>query len=134
MYLLGIVYGGKQAGIYEISIANRKMVPVVPGVMTWIVRNARDGKSFLYGVVSHNKVTFYRQAWSDGKLLGKPQIALELPFALSFHYPGSGFDFTRDLSTIVYARPGEARSAPRRARFEYPTRARGNEKRRQNRT
>jgi Tol biopolymer transport system component/predicted Ser/Thr protein kinase len=105
-YLLGLVAAGKDVGIYEISIADRKMVLLLPGATAWVVRFARDGKSFLYGAVSHNKLTFYRQDWSGGKNLGKPQIALELPFALSFHYQANGYDFTRDLSTIVYARPG----------------------------
>jgi serine/threonine protein kinase/Tol biopolymer transport system component len=105
-YLLGLVAAGKDVGISQISIADRKIALLAPGVVAWITRFARDGKSFLYGAVSHNKLTFYRQAWSGGKLLGKPQIALELPFALSFHYQANGYDFTRDLSTIVYARPG----------------------------
>jgi serine/threonine protein kinase/WD40 repeat protein len=105
-YLLGLVVAGKDVGISQISIADRKIVLLLPGAVAWIARFARDGKSFLYGAVSHNKLTFYRQAWSGGKLLGKPQIALELPFALSFHYQASGYDFARDLSTIVYARPG----------------------------
>ena len=106
-YLLGMVWSGTEAGIYEISTAERKKVALLPGAVTMAaVRYARDGKSFLYGVVSDNKVTFYRQAWSDGRLFGKPQIALELPFALSLHYQAFGYDFARDLSTVVYARPG----------------------------
>jgi len=71
-----------------------------------MARYARDGKSFLYPVASRNEVTFYRQTWSDGKLLGKPQVALKLPFAFSSFYQGNAYDFSRDLSTIVYARPG----------------------------
>ena len=50
---------------------------------------------------------FYRQAWRDGQLIGKPQIALKLPFAFHLLYQGgNAYDFSRDLSTIVYARPG----------------------------
>jgi hypothetical protein len=29
-----------------------------------------------------------------------------VPFAFSIAYGGNGYDFSRDLSTIVYARPG----------------------------
>ena len=49
----------------------------------------------------HSEVTIYRQPWSDGEITGKPQIALKVPFAF-----GNAYDFSRDLSTIVYARPG----------------------------
>ena len=101
-YLLGVILSGKQVGIYQISIANRQMVPLLPGVETFIVRFARDGKSFLYPVASRSDVTFYRQAWRDGQLIGKPEIALKLPFAAAVDL----VDFSRDLSTIVYTRPG----------------------------
>jgi len=105
-YLLGVEFSGKDVGIYQISIATRQIVPLLPGVVTFIVRFARDGKSFLYPVVSRGEATFYRQAWSSGKLLGKPEIALKLPFAFSSYYQGNAYDFSPDLSTIVYARPG----------------------------
>ena len=105
-YVLGIVASGKDVGIYQVLIADRQIVALLPGVQTLMVRYARDGKSFLYPVVSRSEVTFYRQAWSDGKLLGKPQIALKLPFAFSPFYKGVAYDFSRDLTTIVYARPG----------------------------
>jgi len=105
-YLLGVLTWGKEVGIYQISIADKKVTLLLPGVETVMVRYARDGKSFLYPVLSRSEVTFYRQACSDGKLLGKPQIALKLPFAFSLYYQGNAFDFSRDLSTIVYARPG----------------------------
>jgi len=44
---------------------------------------APDGKSFVDPILSRNKVTFYRQAWSGGRLLGKPRVALRLPIAFS---------------------------------------------------
>jgi hypothetical protein len=67
---------------------------------------ARDGKSFLYAVASRGEGTIYRQSWSDGKLIGSPQVALKVPFAFRLDYVGNAYDFSRDLSTIVYARPG----------------------------
>jgi hypothetical protein len=42
----------------------------------------------------------------DGKLIGAPQVALKVPFAFPLNYAGNAYDFSRDLSTIVYARPG----------------------------
>jgi hypothetical protein len=102
-----VVLSGKDAGIYQISIADRQIVALLPGVAAFVARYARDGKSFLYPVSSGGEVTFYRQAWSGGKLFGKPQIALKLPFAFSTIYEGgNAYDFSSDLSTIVYARPG----------------------------
>jgi Tol biopolymer transport system component len=105
-YLIGSSPFGDEVGICEISIADRKCVPLLPGVVTFYVRFARDGKSFLYPVVTHAEVTFYRQAWRDGKIVGKPEVALKLPFAFHLTYQGNACDFSRDLSTIVYARPG----------------------------
>ena len=67
---------------------------------------ARDGKSFLYTVASRGEVTIYRQPWRDGKLKGTPQGALKVPFVFPLSYAGNAYDFSRDLSTIVYARPG----------------------------
>jgi serine/threonine protein kinase/Tol biopolymer transport system component len=104
-FLLGALASGDERGIYEISIADRKCIPLLPGVVAFSLRFAPDGKSFLYPVAAPGEVTFYRQAWRDGKLIGKPEVALKLPFA--FPLGGNTNDFfSRDLSTIVYSRPG----------------------------
>jgi serine/threonine protein kinase/Tol biopolymer transport system component len=106
-YLLGVVPNGEKTGIYEVSTADRKCISLLPGVVTYIPIFARDGKSFLYAVASRGEVTIYRQRWDDGKIVGTPQIALKVPFAFPLNYAGgNGYDFSRDLSTIVYARPG----------------------------
>jgi hypothetical protein len=106
-YLIGSVSLGEGTGIYEVSISDRKCILLLPGVVTADVTFAPDGKSFLYGVVSRGEVTIYRQSWSDGKIIGKPQVALKIPFAFPLWYlGGNAFDFSPDLSTIVYARPG----------------------------
>jgi serine/threonine protein kinase len=106
-YLLGTVGSGEKTGIYEVSISDRKCIPLLPGVVTWSVTFARDGKSFLYAVTSRGEVTIYRQPWRDGKTIGAPQVALKVPFAFPLEYTtgGNAYDFSRDLSTIVYARP-----------------------------
>jgi Tol biopolymer transport system component len=104
-YLLASLPFGDEVGIYEIPIADRRCIPLLPGVATFQLRFARDGKSFLYPVATHAEVTFYRQAWRDGKVIGKPEVALKLPFAFPLAYGGNAYDFSRDLSTIVYARP-----------------------------
>lgn len=105
-YLLGALLFGEKTGIYEMSISDRKCLLLLPGVITHGVTFARDGKSFLYAVASRGEVTIYRQLWGDGKLIGAPQVALKVPFAFPvFYFNGNAYDFSRDLSTIVYARP-----------------------------
>jgi Protein kinase domain len=47
-----------------------------------------------------------RQGWRYGKLIGKPESALNVPFTFPLGYLGNAYDFSHDLSTIVYARPG----------------------------
>jgi hypothetical protein len=80
---------------------------LLPGVVTYGVTFARDGKSFLYAVASRDSVAIYRQPWIDGKIIGPPQIALKVPFAFRLQYAeGNAYDFSRDLSTLVFTRPG----------------------------
>jgi serine/threonine protein kinase len=105
-YLLGAVPSGEKTGIYEVSISDRKCIPLLPGVVTLPSTFSRDGKSFLYAVASRGQVTMYRQPWKDGKTIGAPQVALKVPFTFPLEYHGNAYDFSRDLSTIVYARPG----------------------------
>jgi serine/threonine protein kinase len=105
-YLLGNESYGEKIGIYEVSISERKCISLLPGVVTWAATFAPDGKSFLYAVASRGEVTIYRQPWRDGKNIGAPQVALRVPFAFPLVYGGgNAYDFSRDLSTIVYARP-----------------------------
>jgi hypothetical protein len=106
-YLLGIMDFRGTAGIYDVSISDRKCIPLFPGAATYGAVFARDGKSFLYAVPSRDQVTIYRQPWKDGKTIGAPQVALKVPFAFPLDYEGAvAYDFSRDLSTIVYTRPG----------------------------
>jgi len=62
-----------------------------------------------YAVASQaGEVTIYRQLWKKARLVGTPVVALKVPFAFSLFYSGgNGYDFSRDLSTIVYARPND---------------------------
>jgi Tol biopolymer transport system component len=104
-YLLDSEPQGEKTRIYEVSISDRKCISLLPGLVTYTVTFARDGKSFLYAVASRGEVTIYRQPWKDGKIIGTPQVALKVPFAFPLDYHGNAYDFSRDLSTIVYARP-----------------------------
>jgi len=106
-YLLGAIGSGQKAGVYEVSLADKKCIPLLPGVETVIVKFAPDAKSFLYAIASRAEVTIYRHAWKDGKLVGVPQVALKVPFAFPLFSNGyRACDFSNDLATIVYRRPG----------------------------
>jgi hypothetical protein len=50
-------------------------------------------------------VTVYRQKWVDGKIIGQLEEGLKLPFAFPLEYNGNAYDFSRDLSTVIFARP-----------------------------
>jgi serine/threonine protein kinase/Tol biopolymer transport system component len=104
--LLTFLGKGEDLGIYLISVTDKKRIPIVPGVATFGARYSPDGKFVLYPLASRGEVTFYRQALRDGDPVGKPQIALKLPFTFQLFYQGNAFDFSPDLSTVVYARPG----------------------------
>ncbi len=105
-YLFAFVPRGGRAGIYQISLADNKCDALVPGAATFGVVLAPDHKSFLYAVAARGQITVYRQPWIDGKLAGPVQVALTLPFSFSIAFSGNGYDFSHDLSTFVYARPG----------------------------
>jgi dipeptidyl aminopeptidase/acylaminoacyl peptidase len=105
-YLLALFPFGERAGVHEVSISERKCIPLLPGVASGAIF-ARDGKSLLYAVAFRGEVAVYRQPWMDGRVIGTPQVALKLPFTFpAGQWNGSSYDFSRDLSTIIYARPG----------------------------
>jgi len=105
-YLLSWAGSPEKRGIYAVSIAGRTCTLVVPGVTTFGVNIDRDGKSFSYAVPGKKDVTIYRQKWENGKAIGQPTVAMTLPFAFPLTTGGNAYDFARDLTTVVYARPG----------------------------
>jgi serine/threonine protein kinase len=104
-YLLSWASGERQ-GIYSVSVAERTCTMLVPGVATFGINGEKEGKSFLYAIPGRKDVTIYRQKWENGKAAGQPQVALTLPFAFPLTSGGNAYDFSRDLTTVVYARPG----------------------------
>jgi len=104
-YLLSLIAGGDKIGIYAVSLADRSCTRLVPGVVTFGLTIEKDGKSFLYALPGRKDVTVYRQKWEAGKPVGVPQVALKLPFAFPLVAGGNAYDFSRDLATVVYARP-----------------------------
>jgi serine/threonine protein kinase/Tol biopolymer transport system component len=104
-YLLGFVTQGETVGIFQLSMTDKKVTMLVPDVVSFSLRFAPDKKSLLYAVSGEGEILIYRVPWQDGKLTGEPKLALKLPFAFSQNYRGNAYDFSRDLTTIVYAKP-----------------------------
>jgi hypothetical protein len=92
-------------GIAQFSLADKTCTLLEPGVFSFGITLAPDGKSFLWATPSRAEVTIYRQGWQNGKLIGKPQVAAKLPFAFPLLAGGNAYDIASDLSTVVYARP-----------------------------
>jgi serine/threonine protein kinase len=104
-FILGTVLWGEHPGIYQYSLADKKCTILKSGIATYIAYFAEDGKSFIYSLASNGQTTIYRQPWRNGTLIGSPVPALKLPFAMREDYQGNAFIVSRDLSTIIYARP-----------------------------
>ncbi len=105
-YLLTLIAAGEKAGIYEVSVGDRNCTSLLPGVVTFGLTFAKDGKSSVYAIPSERDVAIYRQNWQDGKLIGQPRVPLRLPFAFPLVTGGNAYDVSRDLGTVICARPG----------------------------
>jgi Tol biopolymer transport system component len=105
-YLLtSLNQGAQSAGVSEFSLADRKCISLVPELNTLVVHFSADGKSILYFTPGRGESAIYRQPWHDGKLTGPAVPAVKLPFSFRVDYAGNAYDFSKDLSTVVYARP-----------------------------
>jgi Tol biopolymer transport system component len=104
-YLLVTRLSGDQPGIYQISLADKKCTPVVPGAITFLPRFGADGKSVIYSDSVRGEVIVSRVPWADGQV-GKPQQVFKLPFAFPQRYDGNAYDVSPDLKKVVYVRPG----------------------------
>jgi DNA-binding winged helix-turn-helix (wHTH) protein/Tol biopolymer transport system component len=96
--------GGK--GIYDFSLADGKCAPLLPDLATLVIHFSPDAKSVLYLSALRGETVIYRQPWNDGKLTGPAQPAMRIPFSFPQGYFGNAYDFSKDLSTLVYVRPG----------------------------
>lgn len=94
------------AGVSVISTSDKKCISLNSDVVSFIFHFSADSKSILYLNADKGETTIYRLPWRDGKLTGPAQPALKLPFAFRQGYSGNAYDFSKDLSTVVYARPG----------------------------
>ena len=92
--------------LYRLSVADRSCTAFMSAPPIFISHLSSDDKSIFYAAASQGQMMIYRQAWRGGKALGTAQVAMKLPFAFRQNYSGNAYDFSKDLSTIIYARPG----------------------------
>jgi serine/threonine protein kinase/Tol biopolymer transport system component len=103
--LMSSIYGDK-LGIYEYSLADKQCTLLVPDVTVFTPRFSLDGKYVVYTLSAKGDVTLNRLAWRDGKAYGKPETVFKVPFAFPQQTSGNAYDVARDLSKIVYVKPG----------------------------
>jgi Tol biopolymer transport system component/predicted Ser/Thr protein kinase len=96
----------QEGGIWQVSLADGKATNLVPDVPSWMVRLTPDEKAIQYIVAGKGEITVYRQDWKDGAAVGEPKVAMKVPVTFPMQFHGNAYDMSRDLSTIVYARPG----------------------------
>jgi len=105
-FIIGSVIWGENSGLFQYSLADKKCITLKSGIATYIAMYSPDGKSFLYSLAAHGETNIFRQPLRNGVPVGPPLSALKLPFALREDYGGNAFTVSRDLSSVVYARPG----------------------------
>jgi serine/threonine protein kinase len=104
-YLLGRISEGDQTGIYAYQLNNKKVIPLIPDASTMLVRISPDNQSLLYALQNGTDVSLYSAQWKDGKVVSNPELALKVPFAFTLSFEGNAYDFSRDLSTIIFNQP-----------------------------
>ncbi len=97
---------GENPALSQYSFADKKCTVLKSGLATYVGLFSPDGKSILYPLSAHGETVVYRQPWHNGVAVGSPVPALKLPFAVREDYDGNAYFFSRDLSTLIYARPG----------------------------
>ena len=105
-YATGAVWRGSNLGIYSFSLADQKCTPIGPGIATFFNYFSTDQKWIEWAVTGRQDMTIYRMPWKDGKATGDKQVALKLPFSFPMNAGGNAYDFSRDLSHVVYVKPG----------------------------
>ncbi len=105
-YATGAVWRGSNLGIYSFSLADQKCTPIGPGIATFFNYFSTDQKWIEWAMTGRQDMTIYRMPWRDGKVTGDKQVALKLPFSFPMNAGGNAYDFSRDLSHVVYVKPG----------------------------
>ena len=104
-YIAGPVLWGPDPGLYQYSLRDKKCTALKPGLASYFVLYAKDGKSFLFESTVHGQTSIFRQPLRDGEAVGEPQRVLTFPFAVREDFAGNASEVAEDLSVIIYARP-----------------------------
>ena len=104
-YLLGVRDRTDNPGIYQISVADQKPKLINENASSLTTYFSDDNKAIIYTLATPEEITIYKLPWENGKVMGPPQIAKKIAPEFPLMYRGNAFDFTRDLSTLVYAKP-----------------------------
>ena len=104
-YIAGPVLWGSNPGLYQYSLRDKKCTALKPGLASYFVLYARDGKSFLFENTIHGQTSIFREPLRNGEATGEPQRVLTFPFAVREDFAGNASTISEDLSVIVYARP-----------------------------
>jgi hypothetical protein len=105
-FIISTSIWGENPGLFQYSLADKKCTTLKSGIATYIAMYSADGKSYLYSLAAHGETNIFRQPWRNGTPIGSPVSALKIPLALREDYIGNAFAVSRDLSSVVYARPG----------------------------
>src|ERR1700676_4882773 len=86
-------------------MSDRSCTMLVAGGVPFGLKIEKDGKSFLYALPGRKDVTIYRQKWEAGKAVGVPQLTIKLPSDCRLVAGGNAYALSRNLASVVYARP-----------------------------
>jgi len=64
-YVLGSIDSGTEVGIYQMAVADKRRVPLLPGTENYMLRFTPDYKSFVYAVPGRGEITFFAR---DGEM------------------------------------------------------------------
>jgi Tol biopolymer transport system component len=104
-FLLGIGNRADNLGINLISVDDKKSTVIVEEVNSLNAYFAKDGKSILYTTATPEEITIHSLPWENGKVTGTVRVAQKIAPKFPLVFYGNAFDFTKDLSTLVYAKP-----------------------------
>ena len=104
-YIICNVSNGEEIGIYQIERSTKKRTPLLMGVETFMATMSTAGDAIQYPVGGRTEVSIYRAPWSDGKITGEPVKVFSSPLNFPLTFFGNAYDISRDLSTLVFARP-----------------------------
>ena len=105
MFLVGAGEFENNDGIGLFSTQDKKTKVIVEDINSLNIYFADGGKAILYTVAAPEEITFYSLPYENGKVTGTASVLRKIAPKFPLQYRGNAFDFTRDLSTLVYARP-----------------------------